>query len=170
MNRLNGLKYNNKLWEVKRNNQKECNILDKKNNVSYFLKGNIVAVEQISDYDFLILEKADDSSYFLYYTLEYGVAFSCYEKPFNSIDFISDDLVLFDKDCSTATVFSISNHIECKENIFYIVTRPAVDSLEFCSSYHTELIFDDDANSKYPKYLLVNYKLLSFRKIGRAHV
>ena len=57
MNRLNGLKYNNKLWEVKRNNQKECNILDKKNNVSYFLKGNIVAVEQISDYDFLILEK-----------------------------------------------------------------------------------------------------------------
>lgn len=164
MNRLNGLKYNNKLWEVKRNNQKECNILDKKNNVSYFLKGNIVAVEQISDYDFLILEKADDSSYFLYYTLEYGVAFSCYEKPFNSIDFISDNLVLFDKDCSTATVFSISNHIECKENIFYIVTRPAVDSLEFCSSYHTELIFDDDANSKYPKYLLVNYKLLSFRK------
>ena len=92
------------------------------------------------------------------------MAFSCYEKPFNSIDFISDDLVLFDKDCSTATVFSISNHIECKENIFYIVTRPAVDSLEFCSSYHTELIFDDDANSKYPKYLLVNYKLLSFRK------
>lgn len=38
MNRLNGLKYNNKLWEVKRNNQKECNILDKKIMFPIFLK------------------------------------------------------------------------------------------------------------------------------------
>ena len=164
MKRLKDFSYNNKIWEVRRNAQNEFCIINKNTNNSYFIKGNVVAIEQVSDNNFIIIEKAYNSYIFLCYELEYNVVLKLYVREFSSIDFISDDLILFDKDLETTTVFSISNHIECKENIFFIVTRPAVESNPFCWSYHTELVFDNDANSEYPKYLFVTYKLLSFVK------
>lgn len=153
--------YNKDLWSIDRINQ-DFNISDKKNDISYFIRGNIIAIKQVSDYDFIVFEKASDHMIFKYLELEYGVVLHLYQRDFKSCDFISDDLILFDKDFFTAKVFSISNRIECMQNILYIVTRPAVESISFCSSYHTELIFYD--KSKYPKYLFVTYKLLSFRK------
>ena len=155
--------YNKDLWSIDRID-KDFNISDKKNDISYFIRGNIIAIKQVSDYDFLVFEKASDHMIFEYLELEYGVVFHLYQRDFKSCDFINDDLILFDKDSFSSITFSISNHIECIQNISYIVTRPAVvdaESISFCSSYHTELIFYD---TKYPKYLFVTYKLLSFRK------
>ena len=164
MNRLKEFKYNTKLWEVTRRNQKELYLLEKNGNNSYCIRGAIIAIEEISDNTFLFLANVPNSKYLLFsnLTLEYGVIRTNFTKEISSFDFISEDLILFDKNKYIAKVYSISQNKETIKDIHYIVSQPALDFPCFCWSYNVKLLPDIDSNLDYPKFLLVNYKLISF--------
>lgn len=163
MSRLKGFSYNKELWSIERNSN-SLTLRDKTNDFSYQIQGEIIAIEQISEDTFLILKNALNNNDVLFIKLVVcnGVIFTAFSKHIKSFDFISEDLILFNKNCLDSKVYSISHNVESFKDIQYIVTQSSVlAETSFCWSYNVQLVYDNSV-SEYPTKLLVDYKLISF--------
>ncbi len=163
MSRLKGFSYNEELWDIKRNSS-SLTIKDKMNDLSYEIQGEIIAIEEISGDTFLILKKVLNSNDILFvkFIVCNGVIFTAFSKYIKSLDFLSEDLIIFNKNYLDSKVYSISRNVEYFKDIQYIVTQSAIlAETSFCLSYNVTLVYDNSF-SEYPTKLLVDYKLISF--------
>ena len=155
--------YDEKIWSIKGDKENGYRFYKNGTYESHFLKGNIVGIYQISNNSFLIYYRImRDRWKIIRLKLVKGAKIVEYIHRFWDFDFITDDLILFDKNyVQFATLYSISKNHEIPDIKFLISKSEALDDCKFCKSREIKLIYTGE-DSEFPTYLQVDYELKSF--------
>lgn len=113
MNELFKMTYNKENWKCKFMGINYCVLLNKNNNNSYCIQGNVIGLKQISDDTFLIHRQITTKiNHFGRFKLTSNKIIPEFSKDFKHFTFLSDDTILFDNDL----VYSISKNCEVPES------------------------------------------------------
>lgn len=163
MNKLYGIKYDKNVWTIKGDYVSGYKISRNESSESHFLKGNsnIVGINQIADNSFLIYYEFMRDKWKivrLKFTKEEKIIE--YSHRFSDFNFITNDVILFDKDfVDSATLYSISKNCEIPNLQFLISKSSEKPDCKLCKSREITLVKEE---SEYPTYLQVDYELKSF--------
>lgn len=163
--RLTEFSYDKNQWVIRREKFDLFLFTNQKTNSKYCLNHNIVAFEQINDETFLMLEKVPNEEGYLFLNIVFNKEkiLEKFRKKIKTFDFLTENSILFDKDCFTAVVYDIQHNSTYPRSIHSIVTQSTIRRVPcFCWSYKVKLIYSESNSEEYPKYIWVTYKLISF--------
>lgn len=163
MSEFYDIMYDEKVWSIKGDRENGYRISKNDSYESHFLKGNIVGIYQVTNNSFLIYYKVmRDKWKVIRLKLIKGGKIIEYVHRFSDIDFITDDLILFDKNyVQFTTLYSISKNFEISDIKSLISKSDKLYDCKFCKSREIKLIYNSE-NSDFPAYLQVDYELKSF--------
>jgi len=163
MSRIFETNYDKNIWNISGDSARGYIFSKKDSSHIYSIKGNLLGFEQVKCVEdtFLIYSRISWSkSKVARIKLINGEQVEEYSHTFETIDFISNDCILFDRNSSwSATLYSISmNHERVDLNFIEPTSRNKRDSI-MCKFRSIELLYTK--KSTYPTYLKVEYTLFS---------
>lgn len=162
MSRLYGISYDKQKWAINESSD-GYSIVNKETFKSYFVCGDIIGIEQITDDAFLVHRRTmrDEWAIERIKLTSEGIVLEYEHSSFMDFNFLTDDTIIFDKDSSVfATVYSISKNCEIQD-IKYIISKSShFPDAQFCKSRDIDLYYENES-SEYPSHLLVGYELSS---------
>lgn len=163
MGKFYDIMYDEKVWSIKGDKENGYRISKNGTYESHFLKGNIVGIYQVTNNSFLIYYKVmRDKWKVIRLRLVKGGKIIEYVHRFNEFDFITDDLILFDKNyVQFTTLYSISKNHEISDIKSLISKSDTLCDCKFCKSREIKLIYTSE-DSEFPTCLQVDYELKSF--------
>lgn len=161
MSRLYDISYDKEKW-VFNVCDNGYQIVRKETFNSYFIGGDIIGIEQVTDDAFLVYRKivrdAWEIARIKLTPTKKVFEYNCFFRKFY---FLTEDTIIFDKDSSvSATVYSISKNCEITAIDCIISGSPHFPDSQFCKSRDIDLYYADES-SEYPLHLLVGYELPS---------
>ena len=163
MYKLYDIVYDENVWNIKGDSDNGYIISKNESLESHRLKGNIIGINQVTNNSYLIYYKVmRDKWKVIRLKLVKGGKIIEYVHRFRDFDFISDDLILFDRNyVQSTTLYSISKNSEIPDINFLISKSETLYDCKFCKSREIKLVYDSE-NSEFPTYLQVDYELKSF--------
>lgn len=159
MDRLFKISYDQKTWNIKGNRTEGYRFIKKSNCELYFLIGDIIGIEQINSDSFLIYCKVSNKEWIIKrFKLYNGLKIEKYSHRFRTFDFLSENLIVFDKDSiSSCKLYNIQENIEIPHLDFISSCKHDID---FCHERHIKFLYNKSF-CDYPKYLRIDYSLRS---------
>lgn len=112
MKRIEGVNIDTTKWDVNSYYSTGYILKEKETGNSYELCGDIIGVEQVSDYEFIVCRRMFYDQYHMYrFKLKSGEVLIKFHKDFKKYFFLTDDTILFDN----KYVYSIKNNSKVKE-------------------------------------------------------
>lgn len=109
---INEVKFNNSEWDIQGNQKNGYCFVDKKTYELYFISANILGLTQINSNSFFIYCLNNNQYYLIRLRLSNGKKIIDFKHSFRSIDWISDDLILFNRKSNKKTeIYCISKNI-----------------------------------------------------------
>lgn len=162
MSRLYDISYDKEKWVINGSRDTGYQIVRKETFTSYFVGGDIIGIEQVTDDAFLVYRRTMRNEWSIARIKLTGTekVFE-YEHSFTNFDFLTDDTIIFDKDsCVFATVYSINNNCEIPIIHSIISKSSNLPDTRFCRSREIDLYYNNES-FEYPSHLFVAYKLSS---------
>lgn len=156
--------YNKEEWDIQGKKSTGYRFLNKKTSELQFVPG-IIGFYQLSSYSFLFFYRKQKHYKVSRTILDKGLLNIVYEHEFVSLEFLTNDLILFDSNIIKRSVlYSISRNREISLN--FITHSSKQHDLQLCSKRTIKLLRINEEN--FPKYLEVNFKL--FSKFCTEHI
>jgi len=159
--RLYEISYNEEQWSIKECRDGGYNIVNKSTYDSFHINDDVIGIEQISDYIFLIHRQVMRDEWQIYrlnltdgqYNVDFLHNFNDY------FCFLTEDLIIFDYESSTdCTVYSISQNKRIDDLNHLISQTPKRHDSSYVSDRTITLLYETE-DSDYPIYLSVDYTL-----------
>ena len=123
--RLTEFSYDKSQWVIRKEKFNLFLFTNQKTNSQYCLNHNIMALEQINSETFLLLEKVPNEEGYLFLNIVFNKEeiLEKFCKKIKTFDFLTENSILFDKDCYTAVVYSIPRNSAYPRSIHYFIVR-----------------------------------------------
>lgn len=170
MSRLYDISYNDNQWKITGSRDTGYTIIHRIALVSFKILGDIIGIEQIADEEFLVYRRIMRDEWQIIrfkFDIQKDKVYSLYQKEFRHFDFLTEDLIIFDKDShvSGATLYSISKNKEYDTLNHLLSSEP---DCRLIKDRQIELLYEDTKKSEYPVAIYIEYKfgIYSFIDIG----
>lgn len=164
MSRLYDISYNAEQWCIKGSRDTGYTILSKTTFDSCRLSGDIIGIEQVSDDEFLVYRRVMRDEWQIYRLKVDTVThktFKLYCKEFRHFIFLTEDLIIFDKDAHVlgATLYSISQNTEYDTLNHLLSSEP---DCQLTKDRRIELLYENPKQDEYPTALYVEYQFNAY--------
>lgn len=160
MSRLYEITYNKKYWTIKGNRSNGYRFVRKAQFCNYFLYGDIIGIEQITDDSFLVYSKISYKEWALTrWHLYDGNKVEEYSHRFKDFDFLNENIIIFNKNSvSSCKLYNIKQNLEISYPDF--IAPGLKHDIDFCKERRIKFLYANSF-SEYPKYLKIDYALHS---------
>lgn len=162
--RLYDISYNEKQWSIRGSRDTGYKLVNKKTFDSCSISGDIIGIEQISDDEFLVYRRVMHDEWQIV-RIKFDVSihrvFELYRKEFRHFNFLTEDIIIFDKDAHVlgATLYSISKNEEYDTLNHILSSEP---DCRLIKDRRITLLYEDPEEDEYPTALYVEYQFNSY--------
>ena len=160
MRRLYEISCNEEQWCVKGNRDDGYTLVNRTTLNNYPISGDVIGIEQISDDTFLIYRRTmRDEWQINRVKLSDGKAIREYHHEFQHFNFLTEDVIIFDKDRIPlgGILYSISKNCEMDTMNHMLHEDSRIHDASFLFGRKITFLYDTE-DSDYPSLLLVDYK------------
>lgn len=164
MSRLYDISYNEEQWNITGSRDTGYKLVNKKTFDSCSISGDIIGIEQVSDYEFLVHRRIMRDKWHIK-RIKFDVSdhevYELYCKEFHKFHFLTEDIIIFDKDAHVlgATLYSISNNTEYDTLNHILSSNP---DCQIIRDRKITLLYEDYEKDDYPTGLYVEYEFSSY--------
>lgn len=164
MSRLYDISYNDSQWKITGSRDTGYTLINKIAFNSCRISGDVIGIEQVTDDEFLIYRRIMRDEWQIYRfkadTVNQQIC-NLYCKEFRHFDFLTEDLIIFDKDnhVSGATLYSISKNEEYDTLNHLLSSEP---DCRLIKDRRIELLYADPEKDEYPTALYIEYQFDSY--------
>lgn len=164
MSRLYDISYNDDQWKITGSRDTGYTIIHRIALVSCRISGDIIGIEQVTDDEFLVYRRIMRDEWqiirFKFDILKDEV-YQLYRKEFRKFNFLTEDLIIFDKDVHVlgATLYSISKNAEYDTLNHILSLEP---DCRLIKDRLITLLYENPEEDEYPTALYVEYQFNSY--------
>ena len=149
------LKYDPSEWEISENSGVYRFIYLKTSEI-YFLDG-VIGINQVNSNSFLFFYKQEQRFKVTRIVINNGLKQIVYSHNFNKMDFLTDDLIIFDSQSVTKSIlYSISKNCEIPFDII-APTKSTIHDSQLCSERTIEML--TEPGKRFSDFLKIDFKL-----------
>lgn len=164
MSRLYSISYNEEQWNIRGSRNTGYTIVNKTTFDSHRISGDVIGIEQVTDDEFLVYRRImrDEWQIFRFKTDVINHKMHIlYHKEFRHFNFLTEDIIIFDKDSYVlgATLYSISKNVE------YDILNHILSSEPDCrliKDRQITLLYENPKKDEYPTALYLEYQFNSY--------
>lgn len=164
MSRLYDISYNDEQWILRGSRHTGYKLVNKKTFDSCSISGDIIGIEQVSDDEFLVYRRVMRDEWQIYKlkidTFSHKT-FELYRKEFRHFNFLTEDLIIFDKGNHVlgATLYSISQNTEYDTLNHLLSSDP---DCRLIKNRQIKLLYENPEQDEYPTALYVEYQFNAY--------
>lgn len=164
MSRLYDISYNEDQWSIRGSRGTGYTIVNKITFHVCEIAGDVIGIEQMFDDEFLVYRRIMRDTWQILrikINVSNGKISILYRKEFRQFDFLTEDIIIFDKDSHVlgATLYSISKNTEY-DTLNHILSSES--DCRLTDDRSIELLYKNPEQDEYPTSLYIEYKFRSY--------
>lgn len=164
MSRLYDINYNEEQWNIRGSRDTGYTLVNKTTFDSHRISGDIIGIEQVTDDEFLVYRRIMRDKWQIFrfkIDIVTHKRHNLYCKEFRHFDFLTNDIIIFDKDAPVigSTLYSISKNEEYDTLNHLLSSEP---DCRLIKDRRIELLYKDSEKDEYPTALYVEYQFNSY--------
>lgn len=164
MSRLYEISYNDNQWNITGSRDTGYTLIHRIALVSRKISGDIIGIEQVTDDEFLVYRRIMRDEWQIIrfkFDILKDKAYQLYRKEFRKFNFLTEDLIIFNKDAHVlgATLYSISKNAEY-DTLNHILSSES--DCRLIKDRRITLLYENPEEDEYPTALYVEYQFNSY--------
>lgn len=164
MSRLYDINYNEEQWNIGGCRDDGYIIISRTTIAGFKISGDIIGIEQVTNDEFLVYRRIMRDKWQIIrikFDLSTSEVCEIYRKDFRHFNFLTDDIIIFDKDAHVlgATLYSISKNKEYDTLNHLLSSEP---DCRLIKDRRIQLLYKDFEKDEYPTALYVEYQFNSY--------